>query len=359
MDEQQDSNRAGAGRKVLVAVSGGVDSATSAALLLEAGFECAGVFMITNDHGRHAQNDAEKVATHLGIELHVLDLRSEFEEIIEYFCQEYGRGRTPNPCVLCNRRIKFGRLWEFGVSLGMDSLATGHYARIMGQGREAGLYEAAQAAKDQSYVLSQVHRDVLGHVLLPMGAYSKDQVRRKARELGLANAEKADSQEICFIPDDDYVGLLERRRPELVKRGLIVESSGKTLGEHDGTHRFTIGQRRGLRVAMGTPYYVSKLDAVNNQVTLGPKPEVLHRRLSASGLNWLIDEPSSPFPAKVRVRYNDRGSRATVMPGGSCVEIEFEEPKLAITPGQLAVFYVEDEGSWRVAGSAWIDKAMH
>ncbi len=342
-------------KKTLVAMSGGVDSSIAAKLLLDAGFDCAGVFMITNDQAQHAQGDAEAVAESLGMKLEVLDLRNEFEEILEYFSSEYKLGRTPNPCVFCNRRIKFGRLWEYAQDNGFQSLATGHYARILAQGVEAGLYEATQAAKDQSYVLAQVYRDALPFIALPMGDYSKAQTREMARKQGLFNSDKADSQEICFIPDDDYVSVLEQRCPGLVRTGKIDDSSGNVLGEHEGVHRFTIGQRRGLGVAMGTPYYVSKIDAENNVVTLGPKAEVIHRRLSASGVNWLVDEPTSPFRAKVRVRYNDKGSAALVVPEMERVVVEFDEPKLAITPGQLAAFYAQEGDLWRVVGSAWID----
>ncbi|MEJ2701027.1 MAG: tRNA 2-thiouridine(34) synthase MnmA [Sedimentisphaerales bacterium] len=345
-------------RKVLVALSGGVDSSTAAALLCREGYDCAGVFMITNDAARHAQMDAEAVARKLGIELHVLDLRKDFEVILDYFCGEYRRGRTPNPCVLCNRLIKFGKLWDFAQTKGAQFLATGHYARILRPDGVAGLCEAANRAKDQSYVLAMIERNMLANIILPMGDYSKDQTRQMAAKFGLGTEHHEESQEICFIPDDDYVALLEQRCPELVRKGRIVDRAGKVLGEHEGVHRYTIGQRRGLRVAMGTPYYVTKLDAPGNTVTLGPKDEVMHKKLRVVGTNWLIEEPDSSFRARVKIRYNDRGASATVARQQDGAVIEFDEPVSAITPGQLAVFYVEQEGLSRIIGGGWIDTVL-
>jgi len=343
-------------KKVLVALSGGVDSSTAAALLLEAGFNCSGVFMITSDHSRHAQADAEAVAKKLGIKLYVLDLRSDFERIFDYFCTEYKKGRTPNPCVLCNRLIKFGKLWDFARSKGAQLLATGHYARILKHNGQLGLYQAAYTAKDQSYALSMIDRNILPYIILPIGRYSKDQTRQLAAKFGLGTEQKAESQEICFIPNHDYPALLERRCPELVHKGSIVDSGGKILGEHNGIHRFTIGQRRGLRVAMGKPFYVVKIDAKSNTVTLGPKEELMHKQLWATGVNWLVDEPASAFQAKVKIRYNDKGASATVCPQDNGVIVEFDEPNRAITPGQLAAFYVEESTNNRLIGGGWIDK---
>ena len=354
--------------KVFVALSGGVDSSTSAALLLEAGFDCSGVFMITSDESAIAQDSAEEVARELGIQLYVLDLRRDFEGVLDYFCGEYKSGRTPNPCVYCNRHIKFGRLWDFARSNGADMFATGHYARVLRADNGVGLYEAAFAAKDQSYALAMIDRGVLGHIILPMGGYSKEQTRKMAAEFGLGTEEREESQEICFIPNDDYIRVVEKRCPELVRSGKIVDSSGRILGEHKGVHRFTIGQRRGLRVAMGRPYYVVKIDAESNTVTLGTKEEAMSRRLIAKGVNWLIDEPKSAFRARVKVRYNDRGKAAMVIPEGESAFVEFDEANVAITPGQLAVFYVEetDKGkevqdgiAAKVAGGGWIEKTIY
>jgi tRNA-specific 2-thiouridylase len=347
---------AGNGKKVVVALSGGVDSSTAAAILQRDGFDCEGVFMITNESTRHAQAEAEMVAGELGIKLHVMDLRKDFERILDYFCSEYRKGRTPNPCVFCNRHMKFSKLWEFARSYGARFLATGHYARILNRDNDVGLYEATNPSKDQSYVLSMINKKMLPNIILPMGDYSKNQTREMATKFGLRTAQSEESQEICFIPDDDYVAVLEQRCPELVRKGNIIDSSGKILGEHNGVHRFTIGQRRGLRVAMGKPYYVTKIDAESNTVTLGPKEEVMQNKLRATGLNWLIDEPVLPFRAKVKIRYNSKGAFATIIPQDNHVMVEFDEPVSAITPGQLAAFYIQDEKNNRLIGGGWIDK---
>jgi len=354
---------AGKKKKVLVAISGGVDSSTAAALLLKSGFDCAGVFMVTSDQSQRDQADAEEVAQKLRINLYVLDVRKDFEQILDYFCSEYRRGRTPNPCVFCNRYIKFGRLWDFARDKGADSLATGHYARTIKHNNGVELYEACDGAKDQSYVLSMINKEILPYIIFPMGGHSKDQTRKLAAKFGLGTEGRKESQEICFIPDNDYAGVLEQRYPEVARSGKIIDSSGKALGEHNGVHRFTIGQRRGLQVAMGKPYYVVKIDAESNTVTVGPKEEVMHKKLSARGVNWLTEEPRSAFRAKVKIRYNDSGAAAKVSPRkgslgpqGNEAVVEFDEPNLAITPGQLAVFYVQQGNGSKVVGGGWIEK---
>jgi tRNA-specific 2-thiouridylase len=344
------------GKKVFVALSGGVDSSTSAAVLLEAGYDCTGVFMVTSEHSSH--KDAEDVARRLGIKFYILDLRNDFERILDYFCDEYKGGRTPNPCILCNRLIKFGKLWDFARSKGAELLATGHYAKILKHNGQFGLYEAAYTAKDQSYALSMIDSRILSYIILPMEkSGSKDQTREMAAKFGLGNAQKAESQEICFIPDNDYTAVLEHRCPELVHGGNITDSDGNILGEHSGIHKFTIGQRRGLRIAMGKPYYVVNIDAQSKTVTLGPKEELVHKRLYATDVNWLIDAPKSAFRARVKIRYNDKGDSALVSPQGNNVVVEFDEPKPAITPGQIAAFYVQEGKNNRVVGAGWIDKA--
>ncbi len=351
------------GKKVFVAISGGVDSSTAAALLLQAGYDCTGVFMITSEYSNCSLADAENVAEKLGIKLYVLDLRRDFERIFDYFFSEYKRGRTPNPCVLCNKLMKFGKVWDFARSKGAEFLATGHYARILEYNGKFGLYEAADNAKDQSYALSMIDSKILPYIILPMGSFSKTQTREMAAKFGLDTAQKAESQEICFIPDHDYAEAIERQWPELVKDGNIIDSSDNILGEHHGIHRFTIGQRKGLRIAMGKPCYVVKIDAQSNTVTLGPKEELMHGRLHATDVNWLIDEPSiqsgaASFLIRVKIRYNDKGASAKVILQGDGVLVEFDEPKSAITPGQLAAFYVQEGNNSRVIGAGWIDKAM-
>ena len=341
-------------KKVFVAVSGGVDSSTAAAILLEAGYDVSGIFMMTCDESESVAVEAQKVAETLGIELHVLDMRKDFEQVIDYFSSEYRQGRTPNPCVFCNRFIKFGKLWQFAKDNGAEYFSTGHYARVMETDTGTGLF-ASPAEKDQSYALAMIEREVLPHLILPIGDYTKDQTRQLSRQFGLATADREESQEICFIPDDDYVAVLENLLPELAREGSIVDSSGKTLGTHQGIHRYTIGQRRGLRVAMGKPYYVVGLDAKNNTVTLGPKEEVMHKKLIATGVNWLIEPPQDSLRANVKIRYNEKASTGSVYIRDELIEVEFDKPVSAITPGQLAVFYVEQGADWRVAGGAWIE----
>jgi tRNA-specific 2-thiouridylase len=345
------------GRKVFVAISGGVDSSTASAILLREGYSCAGLFMITHDGAQKAQAMAEEAAKQLGIELYVLDLRSEFERIIEYFCQEYKSGRTPNPCVVCNRTIKFGQLWEFAKDKGAEFLATGHYARILPTADGNGLFRAVDEVKDQSYALAMIDREMLEHIILPMGQLTKTQTRQMAKELGLVTATSEESQEICFIPDNDYIGFIESRCPEIVRKGKVVDNKGQVLGEHEGVHRFTIGQRRGVRIAMGQPWYVAKVDAQTNTVTLGPKEDVIHKKLLVSDVNWLIEHPRSPLRAMVKIRYNARPAHAAVNLKDKKVVVEFDEPVSAITPGQLAVFYIHNGSDMQVAGAGWIETA--
>jgi tRNA-specific 2-thiouridylase len=344
-------------KKIFVALSGGVDSSTTTAILLERGYDVSAVFMITHDQAHHAKEQAQKAADHLGIELHVLDMRKQFEQVLEYFCNEYKRARTPNPCVFCNRVIKFGKLWQFAKDHGSEYFATGHYVRVLKNKDCYGLY-AADSVKDQSYALAMIDKSILPHLVFPMGDFDKNEVREKAAKIGLHASKSKESQEICFIPDDDYIAELEKMSPELIKPGKIIDSSGNVLGEHNGIHRYTIGQRRGLRIAMGKPYYVIKLDAENNTVTLGLKEEVMHKKLIANNTNWLIEKPYEPFSATVKIRYNHNGAMAKVNPKENHVEIEFDEPISAITPGQLAVFYLKNDLGAQVAGGAWIERAF-
>jgi len=344
-------------KTVMVLLSGGVDSAVSCARLIQDGYACQAVYMITCDEGLDAVDHVQQVADRLGAPLHILDLREEFHtQVIGYFLEEYSAGRTPNPCVFCNRFIKFGRLWEFARSQDCRFLATGHYAGIDRSGAPAALRESADHTKDQSYVLAMIRREVLDHVLLPMAGLTKRRTRTLAGELGLGLEHRDESQDICFIPDDDYAALLESRCPELAGDGPIVDRHGKRLGTHQGIHRYTIGQRRGLGVAMGTPYYVVRIDAATHTVVLGPKADVMRRAVRTGPPNWLINPPAAPLHAKVKIRYNDRGAPALVVPTDGGLRIEFEKPALAVTPGQTAVFYSLDKSQAQVLGGAWIER---
>ena len=384
-------------QSVLVAMSGGVDSSVAAYLLRQGGYEVTGVFLclggtVGSDHDSRGccspadQADARKVAQKLGIELFVLNAAEDFSGIIEYFLDEYARGRTPNPCVHCNTRVKFSRLIARADDLGIRHVATGHYARVVGCGWHGLLasrvrygsntgceqpvpphnkanwgFETSSSdvsihrgrTKDQSYALFGVDRRHLERALLPIGELSdKAQVRRIAAELGLGVAEKPDSQEICFV-SGSYTELLRQRRPEVFRPGDIIDSSGRVLGRHDGVGQFTIGQRRGLRLARGVPMYVTRIDPVAATVTIGPAEETLGDRLTARSVNWHIDPPTagSEFPATVQIRYNHAGAAARVrITGPDAFEVRFERPVAAITPGQAAVIYDGD----RLLGGGWI-----
>jgi len=345
-------------QKVFVALSGGVDSSAAAAILLEAGYDCKAVFMITSDQGLDDRAEAKNVAEKLGLELIVLDCRSDFEKILDYFRDEYAAGRTPNPCVRCNRQIKFGKMLDFALAEGADFFATGHYARILKSDDGLGLYAAANERKDQSYALAMIKYHLLKHLIFPMGDYSKDETRKIAARFGLSTEQRTESQEICFIPDNDYAAVLERTRPELVREGKIIDSTGRVLGGHNGIFRFTIGQRRGPGVAMGQPFYVTKINADTNTVILGPREELMHRKLSVAGLNWLCNELPNCFQAKVKIRYNSKMARALVSRSKDRVVVEFDEPASSITPGQLAAIYIEDSRGDKLLGGGWIEDAF-
>ncbi len=346
------------GKKVFIATSGGVDSSTAAALLVEAGCDCTGIFMIVHDHAQQHCDDARTIAKHLGINFEVLDLREDFKTVLNYFCGEYKQARTPNPCVFCNRNIKFGKLFDYAKSKGADFFATGHYIAVRSNDTGPALYAAPNTEKDQSYALAMIKRSVLPYLMFPLGDFDKSYTRQIAKKLGLSVSDKADSQEICFIPDYDYAGKLEELCPDVAQQGNIVDSSGKILGTHNGIHHFTIGQRRGVKVAMGTPWYVTKLDSVTNTVTLGPLEDLVHKSLMALNPNWLIEPPLEPFAAKVKIRYNHKPVNGTVYPQQDSVKVIFDQPLRAITPGQTAVFYMDSPAGLKMAGGAWIDQAM-
>jgi len=350
------------GEKVIAAMSGGVDSAVAAAMLRDEGYEVIGVFMCLGAAGAADTSrgcfspsdaaDARRVAEILGIEMHVLDLAAAFAPIIDGFVAEYARGRTPNPCIHCNRAIKFGAILERADSLGIRYVATGHYARVAATESGPALFRGAARQKDQSYALFGVARGALGRILLPIGELAgKSAVRDAARSLGLTVHDKPDSQEICFAPEDDYVSLIRARAPEALRGGPIVNTAGDVLGTHDGYARYTIGQRRGLGVAAGVPMYVTAIDPATATVTVGTRQEASSDRLSAAGANWHADVPGS-FDAIVQIRYNHRGTAARVtVTGPDSFDAAFAEPVHATTPGQAAVIYDGD----RLLGGGWIE----
>ena len=358
---------------MIVAMSGGVDSSVAAALLKRQGYKCTGVFMCLGqgDPGPDGHQsccspadaaDARRVADRLGIDFYVLDFQRDLEKIIDYFVDEYRCGRTPNPCIKCNSQLKFGKLAQYARAAGAQYVATGHYAQIVDIAGQKRLARGADHDKDQSYALFDMSREQLAGVLFPVGSFSKTDIRQLAHEFELPVHDKAESQEICFVPDDNYGRLVAQRAPEMCQPGPVVDTAGKVLGEHAGIYKYTIGQRRGLGIALGEPAYVVGLDVQENRVVLGSRADLLGERLWASGVNWLIDfVPAEPFEAMVQIRYNHRGVPATVKPlnvgddhNATSVVVDFYQPVSAITPGQAAVFYDEYQA---VVGGAWIDRA--
>ncbi len=351
--------------KVLAAMSGGVDSSVAVKLLLDAGYDVTGAtlqLMSCDTEGGccgwSAVNDARKVAQQLGIPHYVLNYRERFEkQVIDYFCAEYLVGRTPNPCIACNRHIKFGDLLQQARSMDMDFLATGHYAQVKyDEDRQRYLlYRGRDRRKDQSYVLYSLGQDQLAHLLFPLGDYTKPEIRTMASDLDLVVAEKAESQEICFVEDDDYARFVSNRNPGVIKPGPIVSTQGELLGHHEGIVHFTIGQRRGLKIAKGYPIYVVALDPQRNSVIVGDKDEVFARSCRAGNLNWIaMDRLEGELEVEAQIRYTARPVPAVVkahMDG--TVRVDFREPVRALTPGQAVVFY---EGEM-VLGGGTIEQA--
>jgi tRNA-specific 2-thiouridylase len=402
--------------KVLLAMSGGVDSSVAAALLLREGYEVVGCFMRLGSPGEALDElvpasecrpvkighqgccsindaaDARLVAAELGIPFYVCNFKKDFGRIIDYFVDEYVEGRTPNPCVRCNDWLKFGKLHEYAGQIGAEFVASGHYARIgvevsrcrgverMQEGTHClpstpghldtstpSLLRGLDPSKDQSYVLFGMPRGQLGRTLLPIGALQKSRVRELAKEFGLPVFDKPDSQEICFVPDNDYAGLVERRRPEAVREGRILDAEGREVGKHGGQHRFTIGQRKGVGVALGHPIYVVGKDPMANTVTIGSREDLMCTGCTAGEANWLVDEARiGPewFACRAKYRYNTPavaaqarrlgdGDEATASGRRGRFEVKFRESQVAVAPGQAVVLYgAEDPDA--VLGGGWI-----
>jgi len=372
--------------KVLVAMSGGVDSSVAAALLQRDGYEVVGCFMRLGSPGEtlaeglqvpdeescdpsqvkigkqgccsiNDAKDAQAVAARLDIPFYVLNFKRDFGRIIRYFTDEYNAGRTPNPCVRCNNWLKFGKLADYARSIDADFVASGHYARMeMIDGRPA-LLRGVDESKDQSYVLFGVPPEELSHTLLPVGGYRKTEIRAMAEQFGLPVFDKPDSQEICFVPSNNYMDVVGKMTtdPGSIAPGPIVDPAGQVLGEHEGHQHFTVGQRRGVKVALGYPIYVVNKDAASNTITVGPREMLASTGLIAEETNWLIDVPSEPLRCDVKIRYNAPPVPATVRrTGADELRVDFDQPQDAVAPGQAAVCYHGD----RVIAGGWIRDAL-
>ncbi len=355
--------------KVVVAMSGGVDSSVAACLLKADGYDVVGVTMkLWSDEEAEAQRpgqsrgcctlddieDARRVCQIIGAPHYVMNFQQEFQaHVIDYFCSEYLRGRTPHPCLACNDKIKFDFLMKKAAALDIDYVATGHYARLDASSGAPRLLKGIDPTKDQSYVLFNLRSHQAARLLLPVGWHPKKAIRDIARAEGLPVADKPDSQEICFIPQNDYRAYLAQRFPPAP--GEIVDGSGTVLGRHQGVQGFTVGQRRGLGIHSEKPMFVLAIDAEANRVVVGPAEGLMQSSLWAGGVNYLSGvAPEGPVEIEARIRYKAGDSAATLAPHGDWAEVRFREPQRAVTPGQAVVFYLGDE----VLGGGYIEGAL-
>jgi tRNA-uridine 2-sulfurtransferase len=339
--------------KVVVAMSGGVDSSVAAALLQQQGHEVIGMMLrLWSEPGKEESNrcctpdamaQARRVAAKLDIPFYVIDAKEVFREtVVQYFLDGYARGETPNPCLMCNRQIRWTFLFDHARALGADFMATGHYVRIRTSDDQRQLLRAVDPSKDQSYVLHVLKQDKLAHALFPIGEYPKPEIRKLAADFDLPTASRKDSQDLCFLAGEDYRGFLQRNAAEMLKPGEIRSRSGVSLGAHTGLANYTIGQRKGLGIAAAMPLYVIGKDASTNSLIVGEAGELGSDELSVRDVNWISGRaPLEPFRAQVKIRYTAREAEAWVTPleDGARAGVRFDAPQRDITPGQAAVFY--------------------
>lgn len=358
--------------RIVVAMSGGVDSSVVAGLLAHEGYDVVGVTLQLYDHGAATHrkgaccagqdiHDARRVAETLGIAHYVLDYEDRFREsVIEQFAESYLHGETPVPCVACNQTVKFSDLLDTARTLGADALATGHYVSSRQAGAHRALYRPLDAERDQSYFLYATTQEQLDFLRFPLGGLSKPETRRLAAELGLPVADKADSQDICFVPTGRYADVIERLRPGAVEPGEIVHVDGRVLGRHAGIIRYTVGQRRGLKLSVGEPLYVVRLDADRHQVIVGPKSALETRRIALRDVNWLGDVPLEAIgPDGIEVFARVRSTRppvAALVTSDGRVTVDLLSPESGVAPGQACVFYDAPDGQARVLGGGIIDR---
>lgn len=344
-------------KKALVAMSGGVDSSVAAYLMASKGYDCMGCTMRLYENDMIGEDlfgtccslndtqDARAVCDKIGIEYNIYHYEAEFrDKVIEPFVCSYEMGETPNPCIRCNKYLKFDTLYQKGREMGYDVIVTGHYARIEERDGHFYLLKAKNLAKDQSYVLYDLTEEQLAHTAFPLGEYTKDEVREIADSQGFVTSHKKESQDICFVPDGDYAGMIKRYRGKDYPKGNFVDSDGNVLGTHDGIIGYTIGQRRGLGIPAEKRLYVTKLDVPNNQVILGDNEDLFKRELAIRDFHWITGEkPTSEFRclAKIRYRHKEQPCTVTSTPDGGAT-IVFDEPQRAATPGQSCVFYDDD-----------------
>ncbi|MFT5194157.1 MAG: tRNA-specific 2-thiouridylase [Cellvibrionaceae bacterium] len=352
-----DKNQVSKKKRAVVAMSGGVDSSVAAALMVEQGYDVIGLMMrLWSEDGKEMDNrcctpeqmdDARQIAGNLGIPFHVVDVKDYFKNtIVDFYLKEHSRGRTPNPCIECNREIRFNWLYERAMSLNADFLVTGHYAQVKTAADNAvdqyQLHTGIDNHKDQSYVLHMLDQEHLAHVQFPVGGYTKPEVRELARKFNLPVASKGDSMDLCFLSGEDYRGFLARHVPEINRPGPIYASDGEQLGEHIGLPNYTIGQRKGLGVTSPKPLFVLRKDATDNALILGTRADVVADELMIRNVSWVAGSPpdAAGIPAEVKIRYKARPVPATIFPkSNNTAHIVFHDPVFGATPGQGAVFY--------------------